>query len=557
MNEIISKSITNAQDSHTDKSSYESNKNRYIELYNQDNRFSNLLDRQQSLTNQVDLDKSKEIQKINQEVRDWLDKEALVNEAKTILYEKLEIDDNKEKNTQIKNFLKWVVDELVIWNYELAIEIYNTKWKIILDTLRQLATWQWIKKLAISLWESIWDLFVWDAYEKWKSVTQLWLISSGTWLSVSVWKKWLKLWIRELASYRLHKENIVINTEIKWVITETTSRVDNIIPKKELDFESMLVDDIVKLWDQDRLEAGSTYLQRQLNSVEQKAILDAHKVWDMSENLKYNFWDLRKKYTILKEAGLDDNDIRILMEKWICGKDKLPSFDSLYSQPKYSFLEQYKEILWENISIDDIVWEWTQAIIMRHPTNENLVIKIAKPGEVDDIMQEFKNHNLFYEKWKKWIKKLLIDDKIKIPKVQKWESDWYFFIEKVDWQSLYSKTLIDRYIDKLNPQELEQIWKLADKQVREFLKKKFDKPDSHLDQIIEDYSTDYLSDLLWLGYKYKKETWKIWWTPLDNAIKTLRTDGISHNDLHSGNIMIGRNKNIYIIDFWRIKEFNK
>jgi hypothetical protein len=37
---------------------------------------------------------------------------------------------------------------------------------------------------------------------------------------------------------------------------------------------------------------------------------------------------------------------------------------------------------------------------MRHPTNENLVIKIAKPEEVDDIMQEFKNHNLFYEKIK-------------------------------------------------------------------------------------------------------------------------------------------------------------
>jgi hypothetical protein len=35
-----------------------------------------------------------------------LDKEALVNEAKTILYEKLEINENQEKNTQINNFLK-------------------------------------------------------------------------------------------------------------------------------------------------------------------------------------------------------------------------------------------------------------------------------------------------------------------------------------------------------------------------------------------------------------------------------------------------------------------
>lgn len=132
-----------------------------------------------------------------------------------------------------------------------------------------------------------------------------------------------------------------------------------------------------------------------------------------------------------------------------------------------------------------------------------------------------------------------------------------FFIEKVDWQSLYSKTLIDRFSHQLLIEDLEQIWKLDDKQVREFLKKKLNETDSYLDQIIEDYSLDNLMELLGNTYKIRKETWKIWWTPLDNAIKALRESGIAHNDLHPWNIMIDSTWNIYMIDFGRIKEFSK
>ncbi len=92
---------------------------------------------------------------------------------------------------------------------------------------------------------------------------------------------------------------------------------------------------------------------------------------------------------------------------------------------------------------------------------------------------------------------------------------------------------------------------------REFFKKNFKETDSYLDQIIEDYSVDKLSELLWNTYKIRRETGKTWWTPLDNAIKTLWKNWIAHNDLHPWNIMIDRNWNIYMIDFWRIKKFNK
>lgn len=103
---------------------------------------------------------------IQSETKEFLDKEALINEAKITIYEELGINDNLNENSTFENFSKWLVDELIIWNYEMAVEIINTKWKIIIDALKQLATWEWIKKLAKALWESVLKLFSWNAYEK-------------------------------------------------------------------------------------------------------------------------------------------------------------------------------------------------------------------------------------------------------------------------------------------------------------------------------------------------------------------------------------------------------
>nr|MDD3720419.1 phosphotransferase [Candidatus Gracilibacteria bacterium] len=505
------------------------------------------------------LDLMKELrQKEIGESRENIGKEALIQEAKTMIYEKLGINENQSKNSKIENFLKGIVDELVIGNYELAIEIYNTNGAVIIDSLKQLATWEGLKKMAESLGETIWNLFDGNAYEKGKSVAQLGLIGTGVGLGVTIGKKGLKLGMKELAKLRSHKENIIASSEVKGVVKETSKKVDEIVPKKQLDFNKMLVEDIAKLGDKERLEAGSFYLKgKKFTPEQQKAILEAHNIGLPNKDGKFDIGDLRKKYIMLEKAGFNDNEIRALMEKGVCGKDKLPSLNSLYSHPKYSFLEKYKEILGENLNINDIVGEGTQAIILRHPTNEKLVIKIAKPGEVDDIMKEFHNHQLFHEKVKELKRQGLIDDKIKIPYVIGGEKSGYFFMEKVDGQSLYSKTLIDRFSHKLSPEEIEQIGKLDDKQVREFLKKNFKETDSYLDQIIEDYSVDKLSELLGNTYKIRRETGKTGGTPLDNAIKTLGKNGIAHNDLHPGNIMIDRNGNIYMIDFGRIKEFNK
>jgi hypothetical protein len=181
---------------------------------------------------------------------------------------------------------------------------------------------------------------------------------------------------------------------------------------------------------------------------------------------------------------------------------------------------------------------------------------IARPWEVDNIIKEFNNHELFYDNWKVWLKSWNINSKVRVPKVYKWDVDWSFVMEKIEWQSLYSKTLIERFDKSLSLDDKDMLSRLSDKQVREFLKDKLWEKDSHLDMIIEDYSRDQLTELLWTSHTYRKKYWKIWWTPLSDTLKELNEKWISHADLHPWNIMLDNKWNTYIIDFWRINKPN-
>lgn len=99
---------------------------------------NNLIEHQRS--------ENKSIEKqIQPETREFLDKEILINEAKTTIYEMLWINNDQKLNSNYENFTKWFVDELVIWNYEMSIEVINTKWAIIIDALKQLFKWEAIK----------------------------------------------------------------------------------------------------------------------------------------------------------------------------------------------------------------------------------------------------------------------------------------------------------------------------------------------------------------------------------------------------------------------------
>lgn len=118
-----------------------------------------------------------------------------VKELEQYTYDFLGLDRDTYKNWIWWQFLKWIIDEVIIWNADLLNQIYETKWAVLKDMVDVLLSWEWLKKVAEQLWITIWDLFVWNAYERWRSIWQLWLVSTGVWLTMSWWKlmfKWLK-----------------------------------------------------------------------------------------------------------------------------------------------------------------------------------------------------------------------------------------------------------------------------------------------------------------------------------------------------------------------------
>jgi len=268
--------------------------------------------------------KFKEVQKNMQNEKEKLiNKEKLIDWAKTVMYDTLWISENIKSNTVLENFSKWFIDELIFGNADMAIEVINTWWKVLIDAISGMLTLNWLKQMAKSLWESVWKLFSWNAYWRWKSIAELWLVTTWIWAAAIVWKKWIKLWIKRAIRLNKKVESFVDAPNVKKIIWETRQWVDKIVPRKVKDVDSILIEDIAWLKNKPRLESADIFLNKTLNKKQQDAILEAHDIWEnriWSWIWSYNFTEIRKKAIILKKAWFKPDEIRILMEKWICGK---------------------------------------------------------------------------------------------------------------------------------------------------------------------------------------------------------------------------------------------
>lgn len=445
-----------------------------------------------------------------------------IEQAQSYLYEALDIDEDQNNNRAITNFAKGIIDTLIFENADLALEVIETRWQVLLDALKELATWRGIKQMLQALWESIWDLFSGDAYEKWKAVADLWLVATGVWVSATLGRRAIKSVVRHL---------------------------DAPSPRN---LDRALLDDIASLPEPERLEAAGVFLGRDIPENQKQAILDAHNVWERLPDGSYSLWDLREKTRILQEAGLTSWEIRTLFDNNICGKE-FPDFQNLYEDPRFDYLGEYRDILWDITEVDIVSNRGTQAIIIKHPTDEWQVIKIAKPGEVDDLNIEFENHQRFYEAWEQGIINWDIPQNVIIPKVIKWDRDGYFYMDRVEWQSLYWVTLREKYSHILVNEPLEFLQMLSDTQLERLLIDEYKQYPWWIQATIEDWSGEYLWDALWTSHSYRREYWKIWGTPLHIALEHLREQWLVHNDIHPWNIMVDNSWNFYIIDFWRVR----
>ena len=323
---------------------------------------------------------------ILQEAREWLNKQAMINEAKTMLYEKLWINDNLWNNNWWENFWKWLVDTLILDNYDLAIQVWETNWAVIIDWIKQLfSSWENIKKVAEALWESVMWLFSLDWYQTWKSIAELWLIWSWVWAWVYVWKKTVKLWMKQISKLRKSAERVVESSKTKQVIWETVSKVDEIVPKKEVDIEALAkkrvdikekVEWLEKLW------------------IPENISRDMLESWLLNE--KFYWWDLLKRFDALQKKWIDYNAMV---------DDVIKQIPDLTREEALLIFTYTDEILYRNLNwYMRWIWEITNKMTPENIKVTNSIISRLETAlnKMPDLTPWDDWFILRWDKWKWW-----------------------------------------------------------------------------------------------------------------------------------------------------------
>jgi len=266
--------------------------------------------------------------------------------------------------------------------------------------------------------------------------------------------------------------------------------------------------------------------------------------------------------------------------KWLKVAEKLSWSEKLYELKEYKFLEKYKDVLWEDLKISDIVWEWNNAVILKHPNKIDKVLKIAKPWRTDKLDVEFDNHAKFWEfldELKLDISLSLDDKKIienfYIPEIKSLNGiDGIYEMEKINWLSIKSIIHLDYYknnlvnlpknlykwgfnnnlikffeenwLSKKEILRLKENW-ITDNDVKMFLENKWLKNYPEWKNFNKEKNKDYVQDLI--KWRFTNDFRKNEIIPFKEV---LENNWYYHNDVHWWNIMIDKNWKKYLIDFW-------
>lgn len=241
---------------------------------------------------------------------DSLKQEMFIDMTRIFVYEYLWINHDLEKNWAIANFFKGIVDEIIIWNFEFALQVRETKWKILIDIFKQLLTIEWLKAVLEWIWASIWDLFSWDAYRTGKSVGELWILFLWITWTYKVWKlavKWVKkgwtitkAWVmavgitagfetwltfsKNIVHGNMDKKRMVSGAPVRRNMKKIEEAMTHIIPKKKFNAEEMAVKDIIYRVEKDKPTG--------INNIWTKKYLNAE-----LKKFSQDFW-LQKKVTV-------------------------------------------------------------------------------------------------------------------------------------------------------------------------------------------------------------------------------------------------------------------
>lgn len=438
-----------------------------------------------------------------------------------------------------------LLSELGVQEFEIS--LLNEKDKQIQDeaTLYFMAMiWVqiWVETLGWVVWNIVWGWI--DVYDSFSSEEELLNIAKNlgladkefrmdkTWVDNVLAGVWLIPWATQA---------------IKWPrLASFMEKVD----AKTFENAVSKVKEQVWLWktfsedEQVRLSLAENLLWRELDRSEKSVIIEAHNLWEKVE-WEYSYSDIKEKYMVLKESGFDEWEIRTLMEKWITWKEtkELGNIDIIWGieaeklYDRHPSLENYQDIFLPNDKVR-VLWEWTKWFVL---SNErlNFVWKIPISSEVFPILLgEIEKHQKFYDMvmllkgmWKipEWVKVPSVKDEIK-------SDNLLLAMEKVNWNSLTTYRYKEFYKDL--PWFKEEIigW-LTDYEIKLLLEHKYNVNKWELDSMVMEVGAS-----LQKFFPDKLE----WY---NTAIKFLKERWLEHKDLHSWNIMIDTEWNLYLIDF--------
>lgn len=297
------------------------------------------------------------------------------------------------------------------------------------------------------------------------------------------------------------------------------------------------------------LEKAESLLWRKLENNQKSAIIEAvntseNKISIMKNNWIEDSWDLLRL-----------SDEVVWWEVWTLLSDK--KYDFFGKQEYHELRRIFIENLDRDIHLSDRLWEWQNALILKHPTKEGSVIKVAKDGKTDDLMQEFHSHEEFYitlEQWKieyPW----QLSNNVLIPNVSrwKWENPVYFQMDRVDGQSFRSmfyrekysselaKNYSDEVLDSMSDIEIEHsVYDLWLDTIPSMIM-----PWDHFGKALYNESQSFMWDRI--RDKNTSQETELW-----NVLSFLDWKWLRHTDMHAWNFMQNTEGRTYIIDFWNV-----
>lgn len=263
------------------------------------------------------------------------------DEIKTVLYTNLWISDNSQENWAIKEFVRGVVDEWILANVELVEMLINQWIEAVKQIINALTDFETLKQIVSQVVKSFWDLFVWNAYEKWVSgASVLPMIMWGVgWPLREFFKMWAKKWWKQLLEHWIAGW---IKSEVKNIgiqLTESTNRLNQ---ARKLEWRiGEYSNDLLNVKD-----ALSMDRQKFFDSIKNVVPAHNHNLFkEYLDNVENKLIELIKEWKWLNSIKSTKEFIE-LKEMWEQIWVKWLSFDEFANV----YLKEYSMTIWENLS---------------------------------------------------------------------------------------------------------------------------------------------------------------------------------------------------------------